>query len=216
VRPLAEIRDRPGDDARAGTLRRGDLDAFGRVLDAIGGGSVLVTGVGDGREEVSIGLAATAAARGVRTALVECDLEDPRLAARLGIAERPGLHEYLRRQAEAPEILQPLALAGPATQRATEPLVCVVAGERAANGAEPIASDEYRHAAARLRDAYQLVVLLGPPLAEEAAALPQAAAWADCVLACVGPSLASGRAGRRVTRALRALPAGRTEVIVCS
>jgi Mrp family chromosome partitioning ATPase len=215
VRPLAEIRDRSDEDARAGTLRRGDLDAFGKVLDEIRGGSVLVTGEGDGREAVSIGLASTASARGLRTALVECDLEDPRLAGTLGLAERPGLHEYLRRQAEAPEILQPLVLAGPASQRAAEPLVCIVAGERAAHGAEALGSDEFRHAVAKLRSGYRLVVLHGPPLGDRTGALPQAAAGADCVLACVGRSRASGRAGRRLRRALRALPANRAEVVVC-
>jgi Mrp family chromosome partitioning ATPase len=214
VRPLAEIRERSEDDIRPGTLRRGDLDAFGRVLDALAGGSVLVTGVGDWREETSIGLAAAAAARGTRTALVECDLESPRLASTLGLAEAPGLHEYLRRRAEAPQILQALALAGPASGAAREPLVCIVAGEPSSDGAGPVGSDEYRHAAARLREAYELVVLLGPPLGAEAALSP-AAAGADSVLACVPPSLASGRSGRRLARALQALPAGRAEVVVC-
>jgi MinD-like ATPase involved in chromosome partitioning or flagellar assembly len=209
VRPLAEIRDR-ADEAPPGTLRRGDLGAFGAVLDAVGRGSVLVTG-GEGREDVSIGLAACAAARGRRTALVECDLAAPRLAGRLGLAEKPGLGEYLRVEAEAPQILQALVLAGPASQGAEEPLVCIVAGERAEDAAGPIASDGYRHALARLRAAYELVVLLGPSLD---GALSQAAASVDCVIACVPRPQASGRAGRRLARALRELPAERAELVV--
>ena len=65
---------------------------------------------------------------GRRTVLVECDLARPRLAADLGLAPGPGLHEYLRWEAEAAEILQPLVLAGPAAAGAGEPLVCIAAG----------------------------------------------------------------------------------------
>ena len=43
----------------------------------------------------------------------------PRLADALGLAPAPGLHEYLRWEAEAPEILQPLVLAGPGLGGAT-------------------------------------------------------------------------------------------------
>jgi Mrp family chromosome partitioning ATPase len=213
VRPLAEIRDRSEDEGSPGTLRRGDLEAFGSVLDAAGRGSVLVTGGGEEREDVSIGLAACAAARGRRTALVECDLEAPRLASRLGLVEKPGLGEYLRVEAEAPEILQALVLSGPASQDGGEPLICIVAGERAGDGAAQIASDGYRHALAKLRAAYDLVVLLGPPL-DLAGPLPPAASGVDCLIACVGPSEASGRAGRRLARALRSLPAERVELVV--
>jgi Mrp family chromosome partitioning ATPase len=213
VKPLAEIRRRPDDEASPGTLRRGDLEAFGAVLDAVGGGAVLVTG-GEGRDDVSIGLAASAATRGTRTALLECDLAEPRLAGRLGLAKRPGLHEYIRRQAEAPEILQALVLAGPASPGVGDPLVCIVGGDRAPDGAAPVAEDGYRHAVERLRSAYDLVVLLGPPLEEGDGALPLAAAGVDCVLACAGPSQAAGRSGRRLSRALGALPAERAELVV--
>jgi Mrp family chromosome partitioning ATPase len=215
VKPLTRIRDPSGDDARAGTLRGADLESFATIHDAIGSGSVLVTGVGRGHEAVSVGLACAAAAGGARTALVECDLDSPHLAATLGLTQGPGLHEYLRRGAEAPEILQALVLAGPASRGAGGPLVCIVAGEPAAGGAEALASDEFHHAVAMLRSAYELVVLHGPPLGEEAGALAAAASRADLLLACVEPSMASGRSGRRLARALRALPAPRAEVVVC-
>jgi Mrp family chromosome partitioning ATPase len=212
VKPLARIRDPSGDDARAGTLSRGDLASFGAVLDAIGGGAVLITG-GDGRVAASVGLACAALARGVPAALVECDLEDPRMATALGLASGPGLAEYLGRRAEAPEILQTLVLAGPAS-RGAGPLVCIVAGEPAGAGGEALASDEFGHAVGRLRSGYELVVLHGPPLGDGGGMLPAAAARADCLLACVEPSRASGRAGRRLARTLRAIPAPRTEVVV--
>ena len=39
MKPLAKIRGRSGDSVRAGTLRRGDLEAFGGLLENIGDGA---------------------------------------------------------------------------------------------------------------------------------------------------------------------------------
>ena len=136
---------------------------------------MLVTGGGEGPLVVSIGIASAAAAAGTRTALVECDLARPALADALGLNPAPGLHEYLRRDAEAPDILQPLVLAGPASANASGPLVCVVGGEPGPDGATPIAGPDFRHAVSKLRRAYDLVVLHGPPLGDISGALPAAA-----------------------------------------
>jgi MinD-like ATPase involved in chromosome partitioning or flagellar assembly len=214
VKPLAEIRGRSGDSVRAGTLRGSDLEAFGILRERVGIGPVLITGAGDGRLAVSTGLASAAAAAGSRTALVDCDLEEPTLADALGLADEPGLHEYLRAEAKAPEILQPLTLAGPASRKATDPLVCISAGAPAPEGRVPIDSADFRHAVAKLRSGYDLVVLHGPPLGDETGALQAAMKHADLVLACVGPSLASGRAGRRLKKSLDRLPGGTAEIVV--
>jgi MinD-like ATPase involved in chromosome partitioning or flagellar assembly len=214
VKPLAKIRGRSGDSVRAGTLRRGDLEAIGGLLENIGDGPVLVSGAGEGRLAVSTALASASTAKGARTVLVDCDIEDPTLADALGLADEPGLHEYLRAEAKATEILQPLVLAGPASKQATDPLVCISAGAPADEGRVPIDSSEFKHAVAKLRSGYDLVVLHGPPLGDDSGALRAAALHADVLLACVGPSLASGRAGRRLQRALRAMPGGRAEIVV--
>jgi MinD-like ATPase involved in chromosome partitioning or flagellar assembly len=214
VKPLAEIRGRSSDSVRAGTLRRSDLEAFGGLLDKIGDGPVLVTGAGDGRLAASAGLASASAAAGARTALVDCDIEEPTLAGALGLADEPGLHEYLRAEAKAPEILQPLVLAGPASEKATDPLVCIAAGAPAAEGKVPIDSADFRHAVAKLRSGYDLVILHGPPLGDDSGALQAACGEADLVLACVGPSLASGRAGRKLNKSLRSLPGSHAEIVV--
>jgi Mrp family chromosome partitioning ATPase len=216
VNVLAEIAaGSSGGDLRAGTLRRQDLETFGGILDGRSRGALLVTGAGDGPLALSTGLAAVAAARGIRTVLLECDLGAPVLAGALGLESVPGLLEYLRGEAEAPEILQPLVLAGPASAGATGPLICIVAGEPDAAG--PVAaSDGLRHVLAKLRHAYELVVLHGPPLGDESGALREAAAGADAVLACVGPALSSGRAGRKLRKALNRLPAQAAGVVVYS
>jgi Mrp family chromosome partitioning ATPase len=214
VKPLAEIRGRSSDSVRAGTLRRSDLEAFGALLGQIGDGPVMVTGAGDGRLAASAGLASASAAAGARTALVDCDLEEPTLAGALGLADEPGLHEYLRAEAKAPEILQPLVLAGPASEKATDPLICISAGAPAPDGKVPIDSPDFKHAVAKLRSGYDLVVLHGPPLGDTSGALQAAAGQADLALAVVSGSLASGRAGRKLKKALRNLPAGKAEIVV--
>jgi Mrp family chromosome partitioning ATPase len=207
VKPLAEIPARPGSELASGTLRSEELEAFSTISKEVGAGPVLVTGTGEAPLAVACGLAAAAAAGGTRTALLECDLLDPILAPALDLAASPGLQEYLRFEAEAPELLQALVPAGPASGKAVEPLVCIVAG--AVDGAVPasVGSEHFRHAVAKLRAGYELVILLGPPLGDESGALATIAAEADSTLACVGSELVRGRSGRRLAKGMRRLPA---------
>lgn len=189
MKVLAEIPARSSPELRTGSLRRGDLEAFGGLLDELAGRRCVLA-TGNERElrcEVTVGLAATAAARGSRVALVECDLAEPGLAESLGLAGAPGLHEHLRGVAGSEEVLRPVVLAGPGSAAATEPLVCIVAGRPVADGPRLLASDAFAHALAGLRDAYELVVVDGPPLRDEnslRAVLP----LADATIACLGPA----------------------------
>lgn len=211
---IAEIAARPRADLRAGRLRRRDLEAFGQILSAHGAGVLLVSGAGDGPLALSVGLASAAAARGTRTALLECDLSSPALAEALGLRPAPGLREYLSEEAEAGEILQPLVLAGPASAAATGPLVCIVGGGGDTDPVAPIDAPGLGHALSKLRHAYQLVVVFGPPLGDQTGALRAAAAGSDAVIACVGPALASGRAGRKLGKALSRLAAPSVGLVV--
>lgn len=208
MRPLAEVARRPAGELGKGTLRSEDLEAFSTIAAEVGAGPVLVTGVGDAPLAVATGLAAVSAAAGTRTALLECDLVDPLLAAAMDLAPAPGLAEYLRFEAEAPQLLQPLVPAGPGSDRATEPLVCIVAGEHGSNGAmTALDSDQFRNAVAKLDSGYDRVVLLGPPLGDESGSLVTAIAAADSTLACVAAEQARGREGRRLAKGMRRLPA---------
>jgi Mrp family chromosome partitioning ATPase len=211
VNTIAEIRARSSSDLRAGALGRQDLESLERILEAHGRGSLLVTGAGDGPLALSTGLAAASAARGARTALLECDLAAPALAGALGLEDGPGLGEYLRGEAQARQILQPLVLAGPASAGAVAPLVCIVGG--AVGGVEPVDVGGLRHALDKLRHAYELVVLQGPPLGDESGVLREAAASADSVVACVGPQLLAGRAGRKLGKVLKRLPTSLAGVV---
>lgn len=182
---LAEIGG-AADGVRAGALRRADLDALGALLKQLADRRVvLLTGEEGVKSEVAVGLAAAAGASGRGTLLLECDLARPRLAKMLGLRATPGLHEYLRWEASAPEILQPLVLAGPASAGAADPVVCVVAGGSTSNASTLLASESFRHATAKLRSAYELVVVDGPPLMHDGGSLAVAAAEADATLACV-------------------------------
>lgn len=188
MKVLAEIPARDAPELRTGSLRRGDLDAYGGLLEELSGARcVLATGNEPAiARSVAVGLAATAAARGSRVALLECGLAEPGLAEALGLAQAPGLHEHLRGAAESEAILRPVVLAGPGSADATEPLVCVVAGRPSGDGAHLLASGAFSRAVAGLRGAYELLVIDAPPLRDENSLRPLLA-LADATIACLGP-----------------------------
>lgn len=167
---LAEVPLRESSSGRPGALGRAELGVFTELAGKLSGkGSVFLTG--PARASAALGLAAAATAEGRRVALLECDLAQPVLAATLHLAEGPGLHEYLRDEADANEILQPLVLAGPASGRATEPLTCIVAGAPERQPVALLDSERCDHAVERLRRAYDLLVIAGPALEEDPDAL---------------------------------------------
>jgi len=202
---LAELSGPAIGSARAWSLRRGDLQELSKLQGALEGKSVVLV-TGEEGLAGAIAIAGAGAAGGRRTVLLECDLVRPRLAADLGLAPAPGLHEYLRWEATAPEILQPLVLAGPASGRAADPLVCIAAGRRAADPATLINLASFRHALAKLRSAYDLVVLAGPAIDSGYGSLEVLAGAADVLLAAVPPAAVSGRRRRALHAALRKLP----------
>lgn len=188
MKVLAQIPAREAPELRTGSLRRGDLEAYGDLLEGLAGARcVLATGNAPATvRAIAVGLAATAAARGSRVALVECGLADPGLADALGLATAPGLHEHLRGAAHSEAVLKPVVLAGPGSVDAVEPLVCVVAGRSSGDGAHLLASEAFARALAGLRSAYELVVLDGPPLRDENSLRPLLP-LADATIACLGP-----------------------------
>jgi len=204
---LAEISGPTPAPDRVWSLRRGDRTELGKLDDRLEGlRSVAVTGGEDGAEVLAVALAGIAAAAGRRTVLLECDLVRPRLAVDLGLEPAPGLHEYLRWEATAPQVLQPLALAGPESEPEAEPLVCIVAGRPASDPSTLLGLKSFRHMTAKLREAYELVVMLAPAIDADQPTLGAVAGQADGVLAGIAPDQASGRGARRARAALRGLP----------
>jgi succinoglycan biosynthesis transport protein ExoP len=203
---LAEISG-PADGTQGWALQREDFSALGEVLERLDGKQVvLVSGMGEAASVAAIGLGSAAAASGRRTIVVECDLARPGLAAQIGLAAAPGLHEYLRWEAEPADVLQPVVLAGPAAARADEPLVCVCGGRPATKAETLLGLQSFAHMIEKLRGAYDLVLLIGASAIGEPGPCAAVARQADAVLAGLPGSAISGRAGRDVRAAIRRLP----------
>jgi len=205
---LAEISAPRPSESRAWSLRREDFEALAGLRERLEDHRVVVVTGGNGLvAAAALAVAGAASAVGRRTALLECDLAAPAVAAGVGLAATPGLHEYLRWEATAPQILQPLVLAGPAARGAADPLICVVGGRPAEDASALLESESFRHATAKLGSAYELTVIVAPSLEGTDGALETVAARGDAVLACVGPEQSGGRALRRLRKSLRRLPA---------
>ena len=180
---LAEIGAPASSTGRAWGLRRGDLEALRGVLGEVGERRVvLVTGEEAPAATLAVALAGVGAAAATRTVLVECDVERPRIAADLGLSPTPGLHEYLRWEVTPGDIVQPLTLVGSASAPGAGPLACVCAGRATRDARTLLGLGSFHHMTTKLRDAYELVILLGPPLEGAGGALSSAAAEADCVV----------------------------------
>jgi Mrp family chromosome partitioning ATPase len=208
---LAEIGAPASSNGRAWGLRRNDLEALQGVLGRLNGCRVvLVTGEEAPASTLAVALAGVAAAAGTATALVECDVERPRIAADLGLEPSPGLHEYLRWEATPGDIVQPLTLAGSASSPGAGPLACVCAGRATGDARTLLGLGSFHHMTTKLRDAYALVVLLGPPLEGAGGALSSAAAEADCSLAALSerPDRRAAKANREALAWLDASPLG--------
>jgi Mrp family chromosome partitioning ATPase len=202
---LAQITG-PGEEG-AWALRRGDFTGLEEVLPRLEQPRVVaVAGEGEAPAVAATAIAATAAARGRRTILVECDLAQPRLTAQLGLDAGPGLHEYLRWEAEPADVLQPLALAGIAAAGSTEPLVCICGGRPASKAETLLGLQSFSHMVEKLRAAYELVLLVAPPIESEPGACLAVAGRARAALAGLAAAQ-TGRDGRGIRAALRRLPA---------
>lgn len=189
-------------DGRTWALRRQDFAGLREALPQPGEQQVLaVVGEGEAPAVVAISLAATAAATGRGTILVECDLASPRLAGYVGLDVAPGLHEYLRWEAEPRDVLQPVSLAGSGAGNGTEQLVCFSAGRPAAKAETLLGLQSFGHMVAKLRGAYELVLLLAPPVRAEPAACLAVAGQADALVA--GEVKGSDRA---LNKAIKRLP----------
>ncbi len=204
---LAEISGPGREQSGLWSLRRADHRQMEEVVSRlVTSRVVLVSGDEETGRLVALSCAASCAAAGRRTVLVECSLERPRLAAELGLPEAPGLHEYLRWEAKPEEIVRPVVLTGPAAQ-GSEHLTVVVAGRPAPDASTLLGLQSFSHVAEKLRHAYEQVVIAGPPALAAPESLRAVAVQADTVLAGMAREQVRGRRGKPLRSALRALPA---------
>jgi receptor protein-tyrosine kinase len=198
---LAEIAG-PVEGTRAWSLRRGDFEALGAVLPRLTEQRVVaVTGEGEEPVVAAVALASAAAAAGRRTILVECDLARPRLATQVGLDPRPGLHEYLRWEAEPAEVLRPVAMTGPESAGNEGQLVCVCGGEPATEADALLGLQSFSHVVEKLRSGYELVLLLAPPVLAEPDTCRVVVSQTDAVVASV-----AGESSRELRQAVNRLP----------
>ncbi len=153
------------------SLGADDLEAARDTADRIGLGeepgprSIAVVEVGhSGNGSSAATCLATAAAEfGGRILLVEADLGEPELAARLGIEPAPGLHDYLDGEAAPREVLRTVRVAvDDGDPSATVTFACVPAGRPGL--AASVAGPQFEGLVDRLARVYDLVVYLAPPV----------------------------------------------------
>ena len=106
------------------------------------------------------------AAAGKRTLLVDCDLRKHVLATRFGLAESPGLADYLLRHAAPQDILQlvPAPTWDTANGAGAPSLVFVAAGSPPPRPADILSSERFREFIDHVGQAYDCVILDCPPL----------------------------------------------------
>ena len=218
VKPLAEIRGRSRDSVRAGTLRRSDLEAFGALLEQDRRAApVLVTGAGDGRLAVSTGLASAAAARrrAHRAGRVRPRGADPGRRPRPRRRARPA-RVPARRSRRRPRSCSRWSSPARPRQKATDPLVCIVAGEP---GDRRQGADRLGRLPPRGGETAQRLRPRRPPrpAARRRERRPAGGRRRrrTLVLACVGPLARHGpRRAPAEEGAARGCPAGGAEVVV--
>jgi Mrp family chromosome partitioning ATPase len=197
---LAEIAG-PVEGTRAWSLRRGDFEALGALLPQLVGHRVVAV-TGEGSAVAAVALASAAAAAGRRTILVECDLARPHLGAHVGLEPSPGLHEYLRWEAEPADVLRPVAMTGPESAGDEGQLVCVCGGEPATETEALLGLQSFSHVVEKLCGGYELVLLLAPSVLAEPGACRVVASQADAVVASL-----AGDSSRQLRKAINRLPA---------
>jgi capsular exopolysaccharide synthesis family protein len=172
--------------------------------------AILVTSPrpGEGKTAVSLSLASAFAIAGQSVLLVECDLRRPSFARRLSINPTPGLTDYLTGSAAPKEILQVVKLSQPAGTvmgrngaQAGDAgrIVCITAGTPTGMPAELLGSERFTEFLAKVRHAYDAIVLDASPLLSVVDPL-DLALHVDGVLMCVR----SGQTTRDEARASRA------------
>ena len=111
---------------------------------------------GEGKSTTAINLAYTFAETGKKTLLVEADMRLPNQAARLDLAEAPGLSNLLVNLAKQEEVLQ--------RSPVQENLHVITAGDIPPNPSELLGSERMRVCLQELGEIYDYIILDLPPV----------------------------------------------------
>ena len=139
------------------------------------------------------------------------------LARRFGLAEKPGLTEYLVGHASPAEILQVVKLtppsfngSGPQSTKGSEPvgqpsLVCITSGTQPPRPADLLASDRFRQFLSEVSEVYDTVIIDSAPLLSVADTLEIVPHVAG-ILLCVRLRQTTREQARAMRNALDRLP----------
>lgn len=163
---------------------------------------------GEGKTTVAAGLCASVAATGRRSLLIECDLRQPDVAARLAVEPVPGLADMLLGRAETQDMLRHL---GPAAGNGRpngsgERFDVIPIGARAEITPETLGTSALHDLVSVVSRAYDLVVLDTSPLLPVADTL-QVIPFADAIVLCVRSSKTTHGELRSALGVLSRLPA---------
>ncbi|MDQ6807063.1 MAG: polysaccharide biosynthesis tyrosine autokinase [Actinomycetota bacterium] len=200
-----------------------DMEAFRMLRQSVDflaeshGGKLLITSAtpSEGKSTVALGLALVYAAVGRRTLLVECDLRQPVLAARLGLRKTPGLSQYLASTAAPPDVLQVVAVstATDSSGNDSRSLTCIVAGNSTSEPAELLGSDRFAEFMKEAAQAYDVVIMDSPPVLAVVDAR-ELAEHCDRVVMCVRAHQTTRQEGLAGAAALLRMPARPTGLVV--
>jgi receptor protein-tyrosine kinase len=174
----------------------------------------------EGKSTVAAALATAHAQAGRRTLLLECDLRSPTLAKRLGVAESPGLTDYLVNGGDPRQTIEMTpghpSLNGHATDLQSPPAAhvdCIVAGSHTPSPAELLGSQRFASFLEEISAAYEAVVIDAAPLLPVVDAL-EMLGQVDGVVVCVRVSRTTRDQASAAKTALERFPGRPTGVVI--
>ena len=202
-------------EIRGGTLEPIDAESFRRLRENVRYlavdqdlRTIAVTSAipEEGKSTVAACLATASAAAGAQTLLVECDLRKRVLAGRMGLAEAPGLSDFLAGRASPQDILQLVAAPAVGANGASQgSLVCISAGSGPPRPADLLSSQRFADFLASVRKVYDQVIIDCPPLLAVADTL-EIVPHVDGMLICVRLNRATVDQAEAAREALDRLP----------
>ena len=139
-------------------------------------GVIMVTSAapGEGKTTIARHLAACASLAGEEAILVEADLHQPTLSARLDLLAAPGLSEYLSGQEDLESVTQrhEWSIEGAGETGRSGHVDVIAAGSVPPNPAELLESNRMEELVAQLRTSYTSVIVDTPPILQVADAIP--------------------------------------------
>ncbi len=177
----------------------------------------------EGKTTVSMGLALSAAASGLRTLLIEADVHRPVHAARIGLEKAPGLADYLRDGLTPQKVLQVHSFVDPIhgrthndqspTNGRTSRLTCITAGDVASFSGDALGSQRFGDMLDEVKQVYDLVVIDSGPLLA-VAETAEMISFVDAIVFCVRLGRTTTEQARAARAALARLPERLTGLVL--